>query len=289
MCLKTEKELKQAYKQLYDDVTNSDWGQEFVNEATATLTSFTAMQGHKYKDQSIKFMLVGRAPNGWGEKRDLSSAEAFAQFSLASLHNQTDTLSGGKDRFEWIACDTEHPYPQNQYREGVDESPEDFLPGGKCFYRLKRSQFWNYSSQIWAKLNDVDSASDIWQGRWFESILWSDLYKIAPISSGNPTSKLQSIQFDACFNILKNEIKLLKPTHILFATGSWWFEKFKLEFENMSDDISFRYQELAQESSLVEAVGSFTYSNGTLCKFVVAPHPQGKGKRYIEDVFKKLK
>ena len=111
--------------------------------------------------------------------------------------------------------------------------------------------------------------------RWFESIAWSNLYKISP-SMGNPSEKSKSRQKDICLSILKKEIETIKPKHILFETGFDW----------VFDDI--RKGRSLYNKDYVEWAGTYM---GIKC--VISCRPECRKKnRFVEDVvtaFKEIK
>ena len=70
--------------------------------------------------------------------------------------------------------------------------------------------------------------------RWFENIVWTNLYSISPEHHGNAEGKLQDVQLEISKEILLQQIKFYKPTHILFMTDwDWWFERFADVFPNV--------------------------------------------------------
>lgn len=83
------------------------------------------------------------------------------------------------------------------------------------------------NKNIWMKLSNNPDFQDNENDRWVDYIAWTNLYKIAPKDTGNPTTTMSKKQFATCKNILKAEIEKFNPTHILFVTGyEWWFESF---------------------------------------------------------------
>lgn len=60
----------------------------------------------------------------------------------------------------------------------------------------------------------LPDAKDNWQ----ERIAWTYLYKLAPLK-GKPQPFLYEKQKALCGEILRAEIELLRPTHVLFCTG----------------------------------------------------------------------
>lgn len=177
------------------------------------------MEGCKYKSskdiagKDFCLMLVGRAVNGRDEYRGTgtNAKERFITSSIQNLLNDPAALTHGKDRFEWIAVDAEHNIARNCVRGGIDKEPSEVGD-----YRLSRP-FWGYSKEIWDTLY---GAATSWQERWYQKIVWTNLYKIAPRKGGNPSEAWRKMQREACAQLLRAEIVFFNPTHILFVTGT---------------------------------------------------------------------
>lgn len=241
------------------------------------LTSFTAMEGCHYGEEPVKFMLIGRAVNGWDEKRDYADAltqDEFVESSLANLYNEPTVLCGGKDRFEWIGDPRdEYSAPVNKFRPGIDSSESSITNSP---YHLS-APLWNYAKEIWCNLNG-HTLETAWTDRWFEHIVWSNLYKIAPALGGNPDEKLRKLQLETSTKLLVQEISHFQPTHILFMTGyKDWFEKFnKPCFRNEIATVS--------DHKYVEAAGIWTADTFS-SRIVVAQRPEMRNKeQYVSDV-----
>lgn len=241
------------------------------------LTSFTAMEGRYYRNNpDFRFMLVGRAVNRWDEMRNYADTLTHSEFvksSLANLYNEPTVLCGGKDRFEWIGDpNNEYSTPTNKFRPGIDGSE---LGITNFPYHLSRP-LWNYSKDIWCTLSGSNPATT-WKNRWFENIVWSNLYKIAPSIGGNPDEKLKRLQFESSAKLLNQEISYFQPTHILFLTGyKEWFEPFNTKcFDNKIT---------VEKRGVVEAAG-VKRTNTYTSRIVVAERPERRNKsKYISDV-----
>lgn len=237
------------------------------------LSSFTAVEGKHYdkrEREEVRFMLVGRAVNGWTEKRNIGeelTLEEFVRSSLANIETKSSTVScEGNDRFEWIGDTDEYGCaPHNKYREGIDVSELAIITEP---YTLSRP-IWNYPMHIWCGLTG-NKIQDAWKKRWFENIVWSNLYKIAPSLQGNPSDALKKAQFDACADLLLAEINLFKPSHILLLTGyDGWFDVFDKKYGNVCKLVP----NYGDKKSYVEAIGEIAGA-----KFVVTKRPEMKAK-----------
>ena len=79
-------------------------------------------------------------------------------------------------------------------------------------------------------------SSAFYPNNWFEHIAWTNLYKVAPATEGNPGAYLKLTERETCKKILKKEIELLSPKYVIFITG-WkdWFEDFSSTVKMPSD------------------------------------------------------
>jgi hypothetical protein len=192
------------------------------------------------------------------------------------LTNDLKAITFGNDRFEWIS--TTGVNPCNTVRKGIDRDPNSIGD-----YLLSRSQIWNYSKSIWDNLFGRETD---WNERWFENIVWSNLYKIAPHGGGNPAGRLQKKQKEACKELLKAEIDYFKPTHIFFATArDGWFDGFSSLFQTCQDVGTNVFSGKNKNEQYVEVVGEYIYEDGQKAKIVVACRPEGRGKElYVNQV-----
>ncbi|MGN1249852.1 MAG: uracil-DNA glycosylase family protein [Candidatus Spyradocola sp.] len=202
-------ELLDGYKLLYETANiPNGYRHKGKRVGFCELSHFWGMKGQYYDDQSVKLLLVGRAPNGWMQL-DTSSCDAFARDAVDR------TCS---DHFSWIHCD------QGRLHNAPDENGH--------FYALSGSPFWRTSQRIWEALSGNPDFQNSEQLRWLDCIAWTNLYKLAPKDGGNPTETMKKKQLSACREILRAEIAYFKPTHILFVTGyRGWFEPFQDLFD----------------------------------------------------------
>ncbi len=206
------KEYINAYKELYKAVY--EMPKKYKEEK---LSNFVTMKGERYDvNKDVRFMIVGRATNGWGDSMNKISAESYAE-EASKIFDKTNRFYT-----DWNMKDIKNN-PYSEYRDVND--------GKEKRYYLSKSAFWSSAKNVWCKLNGVDNKPD-----WFNEIVWSNIYKVAPFESGNPSTNLIYAQAPACVKILKEEIDILKPTHILLAIDkSWisWTFKGKKKFDFM--------------------------------------------------------
>ena len=170
---------------------------------------FVSMKGTEYDSQSVKLLLVGRAPNGW-KNLPIDSPEDFGTAALKEFD---------KIGFTWV----------------VEKVNGHLYSGDKGKYCLDKSPFWAYTHLIFNRLTEQKHI-----GKWIEKIASTDLYKMAPMGK-NPEKKSIEIQIPVSIEILRYEIQHYLPTHILFVTGAEWFKPFSTicdSFEFLGNNVS---------------------------------------------------
>lgn len=223
---KQKNELKELYKKLYNargEIENKCRGKQH--------SIFTCQIGKAYADSEIKFMLIGKCMNGWlydeSETSAIFAARRVEEFITA-------------EGFQWI-----------------EEDPSGRQSNGKG-YNLETCRFFTYSRTFFEKLTEPAKEQYTRARIWQDYIVQSDLYKISPKSKGNPGAPAQRAQKDICLALLKKEIEILKPTHILFATNvEWLFDEIKGELGKPSG----KYNHIKLTGHYLNA------------KVLVTPHP----------------
>ena len=190
----------------YDDATQLSRTTPFDN-----LDFANVKENEKYLEPAVKLMVVGRSVNGW---TNLSESSA-KNFSMAA------TLELMSDKgFSWLRNDGQGKDTYIREDDGME-----------CRYNINKSAFFRAIRNILRELKPVSR----YQDRWFENIVWNNLYPIAPTSSGNAEGKLQNVQLEICKKLLVQQIDFYKPTHILFITDwDYWFERFSDIFPNVT-------------------------------------------------------
>lgn len=139
---------------------------------------------------------------------------------------------------------------------------------------------------IWVENNiDYSSTSAFWRvirktSRHFfpnnelMHIAWSNLYKIAP-DGGNPNQTLCNAQFNGCVKILKKELEIFSPRHVVFLTGIDWAKWFlyELKGDKQISDVLCRTKKWGKSDEYEVNVYFF---DGIY--FYVTEHPQGKNE-----------
>ena len=203
-----------------------------LKNVSESLACCSLMVGEEYKNSDFKLLVVGRAINGWDNEWESEiSVDEYAE----------KVIEMGKNAFQWTKIITP-----------------------KRGYDTNESSFWRVTREILKKISRHND--DI----WISKIAWSNLYKVAKSSGGNPSDKLCSIQLEVCKKILFKEIKEIKPDLILFITDMNWFEDFNLE--------EFEIEENNGET--VVAYGKYENS-----KIIVTKRPERKAEdKFVNEV-----
>lgn len=191
------------------------------------LCPFFMQWGNSYFETSRpRVLFVGKAVNGWVTK----TRNVDEMFNL----NNPKRIFAVDDQIEWV----------------------DKLSRANPKYNTNKSSFWKLIRRTTKLITNQDSLS---------SIAWSNLYKIAPYAGGNPNAKLRRMQFDVCCQILKKEIDVFEPTHVVFLTSGWergFAKQLGLCLEKTETVEWDRYRT------------TYTIHKGTY--YIFSQHPQGK-------------
>ena len=243
--------MKQLYSKLYLD-SNTQYRYNKESVGIDKLSHFVSMKGSKYDDQSMRLFVVGRAVNGWLQL-PCDDADTFGKAADRAFHEVG---------FSWITSD----------ETGLHNIPEN----GENTYYLSGSPFWRVAHRVWQSLSGFDCE------RWVDNIAWSNLYKIAPAKTGNPTVAMCKRQLTACQEILKHELEFYKPTHILVITG-WrgWFCDDVYNFSNLFSNCRYIGSNSEDRAIYVEGVAQFALMDGTSVPAIITCRPEFRN----EDLF----
>ena len=260
----------ELYRQLYDAVY-SEGGKKFKE---THLSNFVAMRGKRYnekigKNDVVRLMVVGRAVNGWGELMPITSSDAYAE-EATKLFEQDNRFET-----EWGMQNGEID-PYSEY-EDLDENniPKLDKDGKKIIkkYYLSRSAFWSAALGVYEELSKEEKHEHT---DWYEDIVWNNIYKVAPQKEGNPSTNLIYAQAEVCVNLLREEMKLLEPTHVLLVIDKSWVswtsrKKVMFDFMNAFDGCKCHFYDLLSEQNRKIAQCVFTADN---CKVLITCRPE---------------
>jgi hypothetical protein len=205
------------------------------------LTTFFPMRGSKAKGE---LMVVGRAVNKWSGMWTVEQAKIPER---------------RKERIDEVVAKSSETIHRCPMQWVIDQWGRE-----KC-YNTHRSAFWRVIRCV-SRLLEIATDDD-----WPKSLIWSNLYKVAPYKGGNPSPALMSAQLEKCKLHLAGEVRLWTPKRILFLTGWDWAEPFVNSLDHVSR------QERDAEVKWVKWFGTVQVpGNDSTVQVVVAVHPQGK-------------
>lgn len=151
-------------------------------------------------------------------------------------------------------------------------------------YNFNRSGFWQLCKEIMKLVGEEEN--------WSDRVLWSNLYKVAPYKEGNPDNKLITETIERCIQILTYELRLYRPTHVVFVTDDWWFDPSDTCKASFAKKLDIPVDH--KSDSIIIGKGIYKKSWGNI-KIVVSKRPEGlKGitreehAKFIIDAFKPL-
>lgn len=252
--------MKDSYAKIYSEFSKN-------NELT-TMAHFVAIRGRNYEENhDRRLMIVGRAPNGWLQFTDYSNETEFGKIAEDQFCAQDRMTHSNGDLIQ-----------ENGWLDNKNGSLYSFHCPNYC---VSNKAFWSYSKRIFDLLIPDREGEDIWP----EQIVWSNLYKVSPVNSGNPTYEIMKRQKDICIDILKKELDFFAPTHILLITGYDWFEPFATVFNNVESRGEKNINRGAHKNK-VYVEGTATYGNA---KVVIACRPEFRDQDgYVKEVFEYL-
>ena len=135
--------------------------------------------------------------------------------------------------------------------EGIDYIVEETGEKRKYFY--SRSAFWRLIKDLLAEYDEHDE--------WNQRIVWSNLYKIAPYTTGNPNWSLVKPEMPTYIECILEEIRLYKPKSVLFVTGLDYLAPWESE-PTFIDALNIKE---SKENPYVLGVGHYENSKILVC------------------------
>lgn len=195
------------------------------------ICTFCFQWGKNYPfDKSSGLLFVGKGVNGWvTDETDVTQ--------LFDITNP-ERIFARKDQMEWV----------------------NNLSGNTSGYNTRKSAFWRLIKKV---------SETYYPDKWYSNIAWTNLYKIAPWTGGNPNGKLQNAQRKYCFDLLTKEIELLTPKYVILLTSGWEWAFIKHLNGNEKLDVVAEKKWGKYKTVMIEISG---------IKFIMSHHPQGKNE-----------
>lgn len=216
---------------------------ELLNKITVNndIYSFCMQWGSEFpKEENSGILFVGKATNGW----ITPSREVEVLFGTCDKR-----IFARGDQMKWVSN----------------------LENNKKGYNTRNSAFWRVIKRVSQFKNGKED--------WSSKVAWSNLYKVS-LEKGNPTIKLKRQQESICKEILKTELKILKPKYVIFLTSGWERNFVK----HLIKDLPVDQQENVKW-------GDKYTTHGYLIDeviFITTSHPQGKNENDHVNAIKKI-
>lgn len=187
---------------------------------TEEFTTFFPVKGRL---SSGELMVVGRAVNGWVDRKWMA-ADAADPIKRAEIIREVVDKSIGTDccPMAWVS--------------------EKWSHGRKDEWEARRSAFFQLSRAVSGQLL---GESDDWPSR----LIFSNLYKVAPNAGMNPSNRLCAVQQAACEDHLAAELEVWKPQRVLVIAGWNWAQPF---VERLGGSSNPRIGELVEWSGKIK-------------------------------------
>jgi hypothetical protein len=183
-------QYKAAYERLLTTLIASD-----VLDGRVSYAAMWPMRGCRWNNGTL---VVGRAVNGW-------------------------------DETEWRVHDavTRQGRRRIVARSRAVSEPESYCPMTwvtDC-WGARRGEYSSKTSAFWRTVLNIIGADE--GSCWPCTISWSNLYKVAPASGGNPSPALRGLMLDRAADMLRMELAALRPRQVLVLAGRDWFAPFE--------------------------------------------------------------
>lgn len=147
-------------------------------------------------------------------------------------------------------------------------------------YNFNKSPFWQLCKEVMKLAGEEEN--------WSDRVLWSNLYKVAPFKEGNPDNKLIKETIEQCIKILTYELRLYRPTHVVFVTDAWWFDPADTFIDSFSKELNIPVEHKTDKDIAIVGKGIWNKFNCN-AKIVVTKRPEGLGitrKEHAEHIIR---
>lgn len=176
-----------------------------------------AMQGKRYSQNNpIRFMMVGRAAGCFDEDEN---------YNAITFIDRNNILINKK------AVDLSFNYASNCEMQWVAAKPIN--EKGERKKQTDKKAFFGFAKTVYLKLTE-----QIEDEEWYKNIVRTNLFKIIPLSGGNPSYYLRKAQTEKSIEMLIAEIEFYKPTHILIIDGKdqlSWVKDYQIGIKKVAE------------------------------------------------------
>lgn len=199
------------------------------------LAPFCIEWGKYYPDEpNTGIMFYGRAVNGW-----------------ITIERDVDKLFDMDNPNRIFACDDQMTW--------VDD-----CAGPNEGYNSNTSAFWRVIRRTASAFYPEDTLSHI---------IWSNVCKVAPAAGGNPDDSLYYAQLPTAQKIMKKEIEIFSPKHVVLLTGEGWAKDFLFALNGRQSAEPIRSYEWGDSNEYKVRVYKIENIN-----FYLSEHPQCKNE-----------
>lgn len=218
-------------------------------------------------NEKSDFLVYGQAVNGWSSGFFLQDNIDNEKLNESIISSNSYLATEKHTPIDWVNIQrTDSQY--NEYCNKKDIA--DFYQGK---YRTYRSFFWNVTYKLICDYYNIDRCSFDWSRK----LVYSNLYKIAP-DGENPNKFCRSLQQPLSAELIKQEIKELKPKFCIVITNLGWWLPFQEILQTQIIDF---------DKSLNEIVSVENYDN---TKIIVTNRPPfGNSNKFVQQILKLIK
>lgn len=196
---------------IYTDMLCSLNYSQFGKQKNISLTAQYAYIGKYYKTNNIRLMCIGRSANGGAEETSWNIKTVF-DINNANIKAIEILSYWEKFSMDWVLK------PPLGKKRAYQSFP-----------------FWHLTKIIINTLN-----KNLQENDWIHYLVWSNLYKIAPLDGGNPNEALCAAQLKYAKKILEYELHNMLPTHVIFITDNDWYSDFNEIVSKAQNEIGFK-------------------------------------------------
>lgn len=174
-----------------------------------SLASYLAGEDY-FKKDAPKLLVIGRALNGW--PKAFSQLDAYS--TLDSWENHEKYGSRMPGRSIWDTETKKYTEAPSGVCRALGWVTNTYIAseGKKRATVTARVPFWRAARRAYATVSGIAYED---AEAFYRHIAWTNLFKACPQSGGNPRGELWYDQIDICRDVLKREIEILEPTHVL--------------------------------------------------------------------------
>lgn len=216
------------------------------------------------KGEKSDFLIFGQAVNSWYPQFELNEKNNYKKF----LEESIEYSNSFYEKEDHCPIDWVNVYWSKSSYEKFTEKPErkDFYE--PIEYYTFTSSFWNLTYKLICKYYDLDE--NCWD--WAKKLVWSNLYKIAPLKS-NPDENECSWQEEISIKLVRQEIEEIKPMYCIVMTNDSWWKPFRenLKTKTLNHQGDKEYIESVEkynDSTIIVTKRSLTGSNNYITEIL---------------------